>query len=74
MTVEQAISQISALPVDERIRIIQAIWNGLPEDAGTSLTSEQAAELDRRWAEFQANPDSALTEEEFGRQIREARK
>ncbi len=74
MTIEQAISQISALPVDERIRIIQAIWNGLPEDAGTSLTPEQAAELDRRWTGFQANPDSALTEEEFRRQIREARK
>ncbi|MCG8583837.1 MAG: addiction module protein [Pirellulales bacterium] len=73
MTVEQAINDISALPPNEQLLIVQAIWDQLPAQVGTELSADQRAELDRRWAEYKANPSSALTEDEFRERIRIAR-
>ena len=73
MTVEQAISDISSLPLEEQLLVVQAIWDRMPQDAGTTLTDQQRAELDRRLASYRANPDSALTESQLREQIRDAR-
>ncbi len=73
MTVEQAISDITSLPLDDQLRVVQAIWDRMPQDAGTSLTDQQRAELDRRLAGYRASPDSALTESQLRKQIRDAR-
>tara|TARA_R110002073_G_C9362565_1_gene571582 strand:- start:346 stop:570 length:225 start_codon:yes stop_codon:yes gene_type:complete len=73
MTVEQAISDISSLPLEEQLLVVQAIWDRMPQDAGTTLTDQQRAELDRRWESYRANPDSALTESQLREQIRDAR-
>ena len=70
MTVEQAINDISALAPSDQLRIVQAIWDRLPAGVGTELTDSQRAELDRRWAEYVANPSTALSEEEFRERIR----
>ena len=73
MTVEQVINHISALPPSDQLRVVQAIWDQLPKDVGTELSAAQQAELDRRWAEYKADPSSALTEDEFRERIRIAR-
>ena len=73
MTVEQAISEISSLPIDEQLRVVQAIWDRMPQDAGTALSDRQRAELDRRLADYRDNPDSALTESQLRKQIGDAR-
>jgi putative addiction module component (TIGR02574 family) len=73
MTVEQAISDISSLPLEEQLLVVQAIWDRMPQDAGTTLSDQQRAELDRRLANYRANPDSALTEPQLRAEIRDAR-
>lgn len=73
MTVEQAISDISSLPLEDQLTVVQAVWDRMPRDAGTSLTDDQRAELERRLAGYRANPDSALTESQLRKQIRDAR-
>lgn len=73
MTVEQAITEIASLPLDDQLRVVQTIWDRMPRDAGTSLTDDQRAELDRRLAAYRANPDSALSESQLRKQIRDAR-
>lgn len=73
MTVEQAISDIASLPLEDQLRVVQAIWDRMPQDAGTTLTDQQRAELDRRLSNYRANPDSALTESQLREQIRDAR-
>ncbi|WP_153559490.1 addiction module protein [Roseimaritima sediminicola] len=73
MTVEQAISDISSLPLEEQLLVVQAIWDRMPQDAGTTLTDQQRAELDRRLESYRANPDSLLTESQLREQIRDAR-
>ena len=73
MTVEQAINDISALPPNDQLRIVQAIWDQLADGVGTELSDSQRVELDRRWAEYKANPSTELSEEEFRERIRVAR-
>ncbi len=73
MTVEQAINDISALPLNDQLRVVQAIWDRLADGIGTELSDSQRAELDRRWAEYKADPTTALSEEEFRERIRVAR-
>ncbi|MBX3419280.1 MAG: addiction module protein [Pirellulaceae bacterium] len=70
MTIEQVLKDVSALPPSDQLRVVQAIWDRLPEGVGFELSAAQQAELNRRWAEYQANPSSDLTEEEFRERIR----
>jgi len=51
-------------------------WNSLTEaeqEAAFVLTDEQKAELDRRWAEHLADPDSAIPWEEVERELKAKR-
>lgn len=70
MTVEQAISDISALSVDEQLTVVQAIWDRLPESTTPSLSSEAQRELDRRVAKYQADPSTLMTESELRDRMR----
>ena len=73
MTVEQVINDISALPPNDQLRVVQTIWDRLPKNVGTELSAANQAELDRRWAEYKADPSTALTEDEFKERIRISR-
>jgi putative addiction module component (TIGR02574 family) len=64
-------AEILALPVAERMRLVEAIWDSIsvvPE--ALPLTQWQKDELDRRLAEFEADPDSGATLEEVFARIR----
>ena len=55
----ELVAEILALPVTERMRLVEAIWDSISAvpDA-LPLTQWQKDELDRRLAEFEADPDS----------------
>lgn len=73
MSLEQTISNLSQLPPQERILVAQAIWDGLVSDANETMTPETLRELERRWDAYKANPSSALSLDEFKKQVREAK-
>lgn len=73
MTIEQAMSCISSLSVEEQLRIVQTVWEQLPANSGTILSDDQRAELDRRMDEYRMNPETALSEAELQQKIRAAR-
>lgn len=51
-------SNLRQLPVDERIRLVEDLWDSIAIDqAAIPLTSEQIAELDRRLDAYQADGD-----------------
>ena len=57
------LSQLLKLPAGDRAELAMALWESLSDterEEELVLTEEQAAELDRRWAEHLANPDSAV--------------
>lgn len=73
MNVDQTISDLSALPIDDRLRVVHAIWDTLPDDVDLSTTPEQQAELDRRLAAHRDDPSSAISHDELMRRINNRR-
>ena len=68
---QELVTEILALPVADRVRLVEAIWDSIsaiPE--ALPLTDWQKEELDRRLAEFEADPDPGSTLEEVFARIR----
>jgi len=67
----ELVAKILTLPVAERMGLVEAIWDSISSvpDA-LALTQWQMDELDRRLAEFEADPDSGATLEEVFARIR----
>jgi putative addiction module component (TIGR02574 family) len=67
--IDQTITELSTFPVAERIKLVEAIWDSLPAEAVSEVTSAQKNELDRRMNAHRANPDSSLTREELEQRV-----
>lgn len=55
--------ELLKLPSSERADIALALWDSLTDDQRNvefALGTEERAELDRRWAEHVANPETAI--------------
>ena len=61
MTADQLISDAAALPVSDQLRVAQAIWDSLPENANPTPAPEVKAVFDRRMANYRENPEAAMT-------------
>jgi putative addiction module component (TIGR02574 family) len=73
MTIEQTISSITSLPLEDQLRIVQTVWDRMSANAGTPLSDSQRVEFDRRVEAYRANPETGLSESELREQIRNAR-
>ncbi len=73
MNLDQTISDLSTLPIGDRLRVVHAIWDTLPDDVDLSTTPEQQAELDRRLAAHRDDPSSAISHDELMRRINNRR-
>ena len=52
---------IDRLSVEERLALVEDLWDSIAEDsAATSLTDAQRAELERRLADHEANPNDVV--------------
>lgn len=68
---QELVAEILALPVPERVRLVEAIWDSIsavPE--ALPLTQWQREELDRRLAEFETDPEPGSTLEDVFARIR----
>jgi len=68
---QELVAEILALPVPERVQLVEAIWDSIsavPE--ALPMTKWQRDELDRRLAEFEADPGAGATLEEVFARIR----
>lgn len=64
-------TEILALPVAERIRLVEAIWDSVAANQeALPLAEWQKDELDRRLTELEADPQSGATLEEVLARIR----
>jgi len=74
MKQEALVVEILALPVADRVRLVEAIWDSIsavPE--ALPLTDWQRQELDRRLAELESDPEAGASLEEVFARIRRAR-
>jgi len=65
-----SLSEVLKLPVPERIRLVEAIWDSVAaEPDKIELPAWQAEELDRRLAEFQKDPAAGIPWNEVKQRI-----
>jgi putative addiction module component (TIGR02574 family) len=61
----QLLDQARKLSLDEQIELVEALWDNIVERSVVPpLTATQKAELDRRIADHEANPDDVVSWEE----------
>jgi putative addiction module component (TIGR02574 family) len=64
------LDEVLQLPIPERIRIVEAIWDSIAANPeAVELTDQQRAELDRRLEELDKNPDEGSSWAEVRRRI-----
>ncbi len=71
MNIDQTISDLSALSVDERLRIVQKLWDSIPPETEVTVSPDQRTELDRRIAAHEADPESAISRDELERHLKD---
>ena len=65
---------IDRMSVDERIALVNEIWESIEADrVANDLTEAQRAELDRRLAALDADPTNVLTWKEIKAHVRRER-
>lgn len=61
MDFSETLAAVNAMSIDDRLRLVEAIWDGIEaEEPAPELTEAQKRELDGRMAEHEANPGSAI--------------
>ena len=68
----QLIDQARGLPLEQRIQLIDELWESVAEEGyEPPLTPQQAAELDRRLAAHQRNPDDLIPWEAIKEELKQ---
>ncbi|NJL89946.1 MAG: addiction module protein [Coleofasciculaceae cyanobacterium SM2_1_6] len=71
MDITGTLNEISSLSIEDRITLVQAIWDGIAADqAYPELTPTQKRELDDRINDYELNPENVLTWEEIRASIK----
>ena len=60
MDINETLSQLTSLPVTDRLRVVESLWDSIESDTPVSATSEQRAEINRRIKAHETNPDSRI--------------
>jgi len=65
-------SNLKQLPVNERIRLVEDLWDSIASDQNSlPLTPEQKAELDRRLDAYEASGDPGRSMDDVISELRE---
>ena len=68
--VTRTIDQLRSLSIEDRLRVVEAVWDSLPEEAAVPESPEQRAELHRRLDAYEADPEDLLTWEQVLERLR----
>jgi putative addiction module component (TIGR02574 family) len=61
MDYQTVLSEVETWPIDDRIRLVQDVWDRLADQGyEPELTEEMKAELDRRIEEMDRNPGAGI--------------
>jgi putative addiction module component (TIGR02574 family) len=71
MEITATLNEIASLNLEDRIQLVQMIWDGIAaEQAYPELTEAQKQELDNRINDHEINPDNTMTWEEIKASIK----
>jgi putative addiction module component (TIGR02574 family) len=64
------VDTVKSLPLAERIELIEALWESMAQEGyEPALTSEQAAEIDRRVEAHRRNPNDVVSWESIRKDL-----
>jgi putative addiction module component (TIGR02574 family) len=64
------VDTVKSLPLAERIELVEALWESITQEGyEPSLTSEQAAEIDRRVEAHRLNPNDVVSWESIKKDL-----
>jgi len=55
------IDALISLPLEDRLKVVEAVWDNLPEQASLPVSPEQRTELERRLDAYEPAPEDLLT-------------
>ena len=74
-TLSTLLHEILRLSTAEKLALVEQIWDSIPEDdEALAPTPEQRADLERRLAEANADPDGGIPWEEVRDRIRQRKR
>ncbi len=74
MDLKAVLSEVGTWPVEDRLRLVEEVWDGLHDERfEPELTEELKAKLDRRLAALDANPENVTTWEAIKEYVRRPR-
>ncbi len=62
MDIQQTFADLAALPIDDRLRLVQLLWDSIPTEAEVTVSHDQRIELDRRVAAHDADGQESTVE------------
>jgi putative addiction module component (TIGR02574 family) len=71
--IRQTLADLTSLPVHERLRVVERLWDSIPADSPVELSPQQRAELQRRIAAHEETPELLLTWEEVLQRLRDGK-
>lgn len=74
MDLKAVLTEVQTWPPQERLRLIEEVWDGLSDEGSEfELTEELKDLLDRRLAALDADPSNVLTWDEIKAYVRRSR-
>jgi putative addiction module component (TIGR02574 family) len=71
MNITATLKEIASLSIEDRINLVQAIWDGIASDRDyPDLTEAQKQELDNRIDDYEINPVNVMTWDEIKASIK----
>jgi len=58
---DRTLSELTALPVADRLRVVESLWDSIPVETPLPISPEQREEIRRRIAAHERAPDNTLT-------------
>jgi len=71
--IAQALTELTALPIHDRLRVVESLWDSIPPDSPVEISPDQRAELQRRIAAHERSPGQLLTWDEVLDRLRDSR-
>jgi putative addiction module component (TIGR02574 family) len=71
--ITQTLAELTALPIHDRLRVVESLWDSIPADSPVEISPEQRAELQRRIAAHERSPQQLLTWDEVLGRLRDSR-
>lgn len=73
MDLHQTLSELSSLPIKDRLLIVESLWNSINADTPVSIPPDQREEIRRRIERHERHPDELLTWEQVLDGLRDRR-